>query len=732
MNPSLLVELFTEELPPKALKHLGEAFGFRLRDVLMRAQLKGDVPADTSIFATPRRLAVLIKDVRPKAEDRTEAKKLMPSKVAFGADGKPSAALLKRLEKEGASAAQIERRIDGEAEYAFLTQTIPGLTLAAGLQLALEEAIAKLPIPKVMSYQLKDGATTVQFVRPAHGLVALYGNDIVDVSILGLKADRITHGHRFQGTKDIPIAAADAYEEALAAHGQVIAAFDERREEIARQLSARAAELGAALGPESDVAPLLDEVTALVEQPSVYVGEFESDFLQVPQECLILTMRQNQKYFPLFDGAGKLTNKFLIVSNMRLADPKNVVEGNNRVVRPRLADARFFFDTDKKVRLEARVPQLGTIVYHNKLGSALERVERVQLLAGRIAREIGADPVLAERAAWLAKADLVTSMVGEFPELQGIMGRYYALADGESPVVAEAIEQHYWPRFSGDNLPTDDVGASVSLADKLISIIGIFGIGEAPSGEKDPYALRRNAIGIIRILVERGISLDARQLIDQAAQLFMDPEVYKSSATYLQQEHEQRTKREKGFRAFGSGHGDITISPEAKSSVYQFILERLRGYLRDKQYTANEIEAVLALRPSRIDQVEARIGAVRAFAAMPEAESLAGANKRIGNILKKADSGASPADSALFVEPAEKALALIVKQIGPEVEKLFATNDYTGTLMLLAQMKEPVDTFFNDVMVMAEDPKLRANRIALLRDLHGLMNTVADISKLAT
>lgn len=731
MNPSLLVELFTEELPPKALKQLGEAFGLRLQDGLVRAQLKDKAAADTRIFATPRRLAVLIPGVRAKAEDRTESKKLMPAKVAFGADGKPSAALAKRLEKEGATADQLERRVDGDTEYAFLTQTIPGLTLAAGLQLALEEAIAKLPIPKVMSYQLADGATTVQFVRPAHGLVALYGGDIVDVSVLGLKAGRVTHGHRFQGVPDIPVAAADAYEEALAAHGQVIASFDARRAETERQLRDKAVELGASLGPEQDVAPLLDEVTALVEQPSVYIGEFARDYLAVPQECLILTMRQNQKYFPLFDAAGKLTNKFLIVSNMRLADPKNIVEGNQRVVGPRLEDARFFYNQDRKQRLEERVPQLARVVYHNKLGSQLERVERVQLLAGKVARAIGADPVLAGRAAWLAKADLATSMVGEFPELQGVMGRYYALADGESSVIAEAIEQHYWPRFSGDKLPTDNVGACVSLADKLISIIGIFGADEAPSGEKDPYALRRSAVGFIRILIERGIPLDAIELIDQAAQFFMDPEVHKSSAAFLKKDHEQRTKYEKGVKVFAFGYEDIEISEDVKSSVYQFIIERLRGYLRDKQYTANEIEAVLALEPRRLDQVVARIDAVRAFAAMPESQSLASANKRIGNILKKADSSASPADFALFVEPAENALAKIVEQIGPDVEKRFAENDYAGTLKLLAQMKNPVDTFFTEVMVMAEDPKLRANRIALLRELHALMNRVADISKLA-
>ncbi len=699
MNPSLLIELFTEELPPKALKQLGEAFGLRLQDGLVRAQLIDKAAADTRIYATPRRLAVLIRGVRAKAGDRTESKKLMPSKVAFGADGKPSAALAKRLEKEGASTDQIQRRLEGDSEYAFLTQTIPGVTLAAGLQLALQEAIAKLPIPKVMSYQLKDGATTVQFVRPAHGLVALYGSDVVDVSILGLKADRVTHGHRFQGVRDIPIASADAYEEALAAHGQVIAAFDARRGEIARQLSAKAAELGATLGAESDVAPLLDEVTALVEQPSVYVGEFESDFLQVPQECLILTMRQNQKYFPLFDAAGRLTNRFLIVSNMRLADPKNIVEGNQRVVGPRLEDARFFYKQDRKQRLEERVPQLARVVYHNKLGSQLERAERVQLLAGKIARTIGADAVLAERAAWLGKADLVTNMVGEFPELQGTMGRYYALADGEPAVVATAIEQHYRPRFAGDALPESEVALTLALADKLETLAGMFGIGQQATGDKDPFALRRHALGVIRILVEARLRVSLFDLVNEAFSVFA-----------------------RGM--LGDAHTDLEI----------FVLERLRSYLREAGYSANEIEAVLCLHPARLDQVPQQLAAVRTFAGLPEAESLAAANKRVANILKQAAAKGesfSKAQAQGMKDPAERNLFDALRNASQEATPLFQAGDYTGYLKAFAVLKAPVDAFFESVMVMVDDGALRKNRLALLQDLRDEMNRVADISKLA-
>ena len=699
MNASLLVELFTEELPPKALLQLGEAFGLQLQEGLVRAQLMGRDPPDARIFATPRRLAVLIKDVRPKAADRTESKKLMPSKVAFGADGKPSAALLKRLEKEGATADQLQRRMEGGAEFAFLTQTIAGVTLAAGLQSALQEAIAKLPIPKVMSYQLADGATTVQFVRPAHGLVALHGSEIVDVCVLGLNAGRLTHGHRFQGVKDIPVASADAYEEALAAHGQVIASFAARRDEIARQLSDKAAELGAALGPEQDVVPLLDEVTALVEYPSVYVGEFEQEFLAVPQECLILTMRQNQKYFPLFDASGKLGNKFLIVSNMRLADPGNIVEGNQRVVGPRLEDARFFYNQDRKQRLEERVPQLARVVYHNKLGSALERVERVQLLAGKIAREIGADPVLAERAAWLAKADLATSMVGEFPQLQGIMGRYYALADAEPAVVAAAIEQHYCPRFAGDALPANAVALALALADKLETLAGLFGIGQHPSGDKDPYALRRHALGVIRILIEGKLKLSLFDLVAEAFAVFPRGMV-------------------------GQAHTDLRI----------FILERLRSYLREAGYSANEIESVLCLNPASLDLIPSQLAAVRTFAALPEAASLAAANKRVANILKQAEAKGesfSQVQADEMKEPAERNLFDALERVSQQATPLFQAGDYTGYLKEFAALKSPVDAFFESVMVMVDDQKVRQNRLALLSNLREEMNRVADISKLA-
>ena len=703
MSANLLVELFTEELPPHALKQLGDAFASGILQSLKSKGLANAAAAAES-FATPRRLAVRVSAVLATAPERTETRKLMPAKVAFDADGKPTPALLKRLEKEGASAAQLQRAMEGNAEYAFLTQTIAGASLTAGLQLALDEAITRLPIPKVMSYQLADGATTVSFVRPVHGLVALHGNTIVPVQALGLEAGRITHGHRFQGDREISLANANDYEQQLKAKGGVIADFAERRANIEKQLRDQATALGSSLGPEEGVAPLLDEVTALVEMPTVYVGEFEPEFLVVPQECLILTMRANQKYFPLFDREGKLTSQFLIVSNMRLADPSNIVEGNQRVVRPRLADARFFFETDKKTKLEDRVPQLASVTYHNKLGSQLERVERVRKLAAMIARTIGGDEKLAERAALLAKADLVTNMVGEFPELQGTMGRYYALADGEHPIVAEAIGEQYRIRFDADYRPDNLVSMSLFIADRTETLVGIWGIGLQPTGDKDPFALRRAALGVI----------SAFNLLGAAAAAARQPLTLRLEELLAQAE-----------ALFKAG----TIAADSVPALVNFVYDRYRNLLATL-FERNAVDAVAALKPP-LHEMEQRVLAVIEFGKLPAAAALAAANKRTGNILKKADGVSTKVDALLLIEPAEKALAGVIEKLRPGLEQRFAAGDYAGTLSLLADARETVDGFFTDVMVMAEDPKLRANRIALLRDLHGLMNRVADISKLS-
>ena len=694
----LLVELFVEELPPKALKKLGEAFAHALADSL-KAQALALPEAQPTSFASPRRLAVHLAGVLAVAPDKAVSQKLMPVAVALDASGAPTPALLKKLAALGADAAVVptlRRAPDGKAEALFLDAVQPGVTLAAGLQKALDEALAKLPIPKVMQYQLADGWSSVHFVRPAHGLVALHGAEIVPVSVLGLQAGRQTRGHRFEAaTETIEIAQADAYEQTLQDQGAVIPSFAARRAEIVRQLTEAAAREG--LQPIEDEA-LLDEVTALVERPNVLLCSFEPEFLAVPQECLILTMKANQKYFPLVDAAGRLTNRFLIVSNIRPADPSRVIGGNERVVRPRLADAKFFFDQDRKRTLASRVPGLAKVVYHGKLGTQGERVERVRAIARGIGEQLGGLSLadLADEAATLAKADLLTDMVGEFPELQGVMGAYYARHDGLREAVADAIEDHYKPRFAGDVLPRGDVGLCVALADKLETLAGLFGIGQLPTGDKDPFALRRHALGVIRMLVEREMPLSVPQLVEAA------------------------------FRAFPAGHG------AAQAEVLRFLDERLAGWLREQGGSAHEVDAVLALKPAQWAGLPKRLAAVRAFAGLPEAPALAAANKRVGNILKKSDDAPLvEVQTSRLVEPAEQSLWTALQQVGPQAQAALTAGDLTASLQALAVLKEPVDAFFDAVMVNAEDPELRANRLALLRALHGAMNQVADLSRLA-
>ena len=697
-HDNLLVELLVEELPPKALKKLGEAFAAALSGAL---QAQGLAAADAAItsFATPRRLAVHVTGVAARAADRQLSQKLMPAAVGLDAQGQPTPALLKKLAALGAEHTpvdQLQREGEGKAETLFLNSRVAGASLAEGLQKALDEALAKLPIPKVMSYQLADGWTSVNFVRPAHGLVALHGDAVVPVSALGLEAGRTTHGHRFEAELPaIELRHADGYAESLRAQGAVIASFAERRAEIVRQLQAAALRLQ--LRPVEDEA-LLDEVTGLVERPNVLACAFDEAFLEVPGECLVLTMKANQKYFPLLDAQGRLSRHFLVVSNIAPADPGRVIEGNQRVVRPRLADAKFFFDQDRKRTLESRVPALAKVVYHAKLGSMGERVERVRALAQAIGGQLGG-PALAQaadRAALLAKADLLSDMVGEFPELQGIMGGYYARHDGESEAVAFAVEDHYKPRFAGDELPREACGIALALADKLETLAGLFGIGQLPSGDKDPFALRRHALGVIRTLIERALPLDAEALVLQA------------------------------FKVFGPAHG------QAQAELALFLRERLVGYLREQGYSAQEVEAVLELRPPRWAEIPERLAAVRAFAQLPEAVPLAAANKRVGNILKKSEGAAlAELDIALLKEPAERALSEALVAVELKARPAFGARDYTGSLQALAALKAPVDAFFDQVMVNADDSALRNNRLALLAQLHAAMNRVADLSRLA-
>ena len=730
---NLLVELFVEELPPKALKKLGDAFGAVLHEQLRAAGMCSTDSVLTT-FASPRRLAAHITRVAAKGDDKAVSQKLMPVAVGLDAAGNATPALLKKLQALGAdvsAVAVLKRVMDGKAEALFYESQQQGATLLVALGAALATAIAKLPIPKVMSYQLESGCelpgwSSVSFVRPAHGLVALHGSDVVPVEALGLKAGNSTHGHRFEAAVDpVVIAHADAYADTLQKDGAVIASFAVRKAEIAKQLAAAAAKLGGGEGnkPQGALRPieddaLLDEVTALVERPNVLVCEFEKEYLDVPQECLILTMKANQKYFPLLDDSGKLTNRFLVVSNISPADASAVVQGNERVVRPRLADAKFFFDQDRKKTLESRVEGLSKVVYHNKLGSQGDRMERVRLIAKALGQQLGGDLLAkqADTAARLAKTDLVTDMVGEFPELQGTMGGYYALNDGLSSDIAHAIEDHYKPRFAGDVLPRNQVGVVVALADKLETLVGMFGIGNMPTGDKDPFALRRHALGVVRMLLEKELQFELSTLLSFANTYFARvPEIQYAKIT---------------------------------NDLHDFIIDRLDGILKERGYSAQEVDAVLsngfrstqAGKMLRFDgkniplfDVVKRMQAIKSFASLAEAPALAAANKRVGNILKKAEGTVdAKIDEALLREPAEKALATALKSVAACADSAWAAGDYTGNLQALAALKAPVDDFFDKVMVNAEDPAIRANRLGLLAMLRAAMNRVADLSKLAS
>ena len=714
---SLLVELLCEELPPKALSRLSESFAQALAGELASVGLCAACAAVTP-YATPRRLAVHIAGVAARATDKPVRQKLMPVTVGLDASGNPTPALQKRLAALGLAdtqPAQLIREMDGKAESLFVDTVVPGALLADALQKALETAVARLPIPKVMSYQLESGCeqpgwTSVSFVRPAHGLVALHGTDVVPATLLGLQAGRRTCGHRFESPQPhIELRDADSYASQLADEGAVVASFAERRALIASQLAAAAAKVGGGVRPIDDDA-LLDEVTALVERPNVLVGQFDPQFLAVPQECLVLTMKANQKYFPLMDAQSRLTNRFLLVSNISPADPSAVIAGNERVVRPRLADAQFFYQQDRKVMLAERAAGLDRVVYHNKLGSQGDRSRRVSAVAHAIVEQLrmATVPYTAEardgfdaldskvqEAARLAKADLLTDMVGEFPELQGVMGGYYARHEGLRDGVAIAIEDHYRPRFAGDTLPRNHTGTVLALADKLEALVGLFGVGEKPTGDRDPFALRRHALGVIRILLEKNLPLELPALVAAAIPAF----------------------------------GERVSDPSA--ALLDFFHDRLAVMLREQSFTAQEVDAVLELRPPRLGDIPRRLEAVRAFAALPEAAALAAANKRVGNILKKAESVPDGVDTARLVEPAERELHAALRAILPQATTAHERGDYTGSLKALAALRAPVDAFFDGVMVNVEDAALRDNRLALLGRLHAAMNRVADLGRLA-
>lgn len=677
---TLLVELLTEELPPKALPLLSRVFADEVANGLVRAQLKQGTP-DWRYLATPRRLAVLVPGVLDAAQDR-------PTEIDGPSTKAPPEAVAGFARKHGIDVKALASRETPKGTVYVARVTLKGALLDAVLAGIVREAVRKLPIPKTMRW----GDGEAQFVRPVHGLVMLHGAKVVPGEVLGVESSNGTLGHRFLASSEITLKRADDYERALGGTGRITADFAARRAEISKQLEKAA---GGAKLVVNDA--LLDEVTAIVEAPTVYAGTFSPDFLAVPEECLILSMQQHQKYVPLRDGnSGKLLPRFLFVSNIGTKEPREIIHGNERVLRARLSDAKFFFDQDRKTRLEARVPRLAKVVYVNKLGSQLDRVERIKSLSGAIARELNSDVAAAERAAYLSKADLLTEMVGEFPELQGTMGRYYAQNDGEPGDVSDAIEQHYWPRFAGDKLPESMSACAVALADKLDAIAGLFSVGQQPTGDKDPFGLRRAGLGIVRIILEKRLPVLSDALVKLA------------------------------FQAQPSA-GTLDTGTDALG----FLNDRLRGYLREQGHSAQEVDTVLSAGTLRLAEVPAVLEAVKRFQQLPEAADLAAANKRIVNIIRKAGVERTHADAGTLVEPAERALFDALQGLKPEVESKFQSHDYTGALQVLARLKKPVDTFFDKVMVMTDDARVRDNRLALLGDLKALMNRVADISKLA-
>ena len=648
---------------------------------------------------------MLVSDVLSQAPDYPVREKLLPTSIAFDAQGQATAPLLKKLAALGypdLDLSSLEKSGEGKNEALFLNVIAKGGTLQATAQTALAQTLDKLPIAKMMHYQVlqKNGQLAeVEFARPAHRIIALHGDQILPISALGIDAGNQTEGHRFLAPGVITIQSANLYEAALQAKAKVMPSFDQRRAFLETALL-KAAGDDLVLMPDS----LLDEVTALVEWPAIYECHFDQEFLEVPQECLILTMQTNQKYFALTDSQGKLRNRFLIVSNIETNQPEAIISGNERVVRPRLSDARFFFKQDQKRPLASRVADLGKVVYHNQLGNQHDRMKRVQAIAASIAKLLNADQTLASRAAEIAKTDLLTDMVGEFPELQGIMGRYYAHHDGEHSEVAFACSEHYMPRFAGDALPQTQTGTILALADKLETLIGIWGVGLAPTGDKDPYALRRHALGICRLLLEKNLALNLPELITLARKQFPQQEVQDKAL------------------------------PE---DIYIFIIDRLRAYLREqsvagKPFTSAEIDAVLSQSPAQLNDLIDRLSALREFNALAEAPQLAAANKRISNILKKTNTAIPTiCSSKVLLDPAEISLYQVLETITPALSLAYEKRQFVELLKTLLTLSKPIDQFFADVMVMDPSPKLRDNRLALLQQLHQKMNLIADLGKLA-
>ena len=683
---NFLVEIGTEELPPKALKTLATSFADNVEAELNQAGVTFD---KIEWFAAPRRLAVKVLNLATQQPSKEIEKRGPAVSAAFDAEGKPTKAAEGWARGCGITVEQAERIATDKGEWLVHRAKIEGQPTKNLLNDIVANALAKLPIPKPMRWADK----TVQFIRPVHTVTMLLGDELIEGEILGVASARTIRGHRFLGEKEFEIQHADQYPQLLREKGSVVADFNERKAEILAKSQAKATALGGVADIEES---LLEEVTSLVEYPNVLAAKFEERFLAVPAEALVYTMKGDQKYFPIYDKDGKLLPHFIFVSNINPEDPTAIIEGNEKVVRPRLTDAEFFFKTDLKQKLVDRLPRLETVLFQQQLGTLKDKTDRIEQLAGEIAKQIGADEVKAKRAGLLSKCDLMTNMVFEFTDTQGVMGMHYARHDGEDEEVAVALNEQYMPRFAGDELPKSLVASAVALADKFYTLTGIFGIGQAPKGSADPFALRRAALGALRIIVEKNLPLDLEDLVTKSAALF----------------------------------GDKLTNQNVVADVVDFMLGRFRAWYQDEGIAVDVIQAVLARRPTRPADFDARVRAVSHFRTLDSAEALAAANKRVSNILAKADAAIGEINLTACVEPAEKALAEAVLALRTEVQPLIAQGDYTAVLDKLANLRAPVDSFFDNVMVNAEDPALRQNRLAILNTLQGLFLQVADISVL--
>ena len=716
---NFLVEIGTEELPPKALKTLATSFADNVEAELNQAGLTFD---KIEWFAAPRRLAVKVLNLATQQPSKEIEKRGPAVSAAFDAEGKPTKAAEGWARGCGITVEQAERIATDKGEWLVHRAKIEGQPTKNLLNDIVTNALAKLPIPKPMRWADK----TVQFIRPVHTVTMLLGDELIEGEILGVASARTIRGHRFLGEKEFEIQHADQYPQLLREKGSVVADFNERKAEILAKSQAKATALGGVADIEES---LLEEVTSLVEYPNVLAAKFEERFLAVPAEALVYTMKGDQKYFPIYDKDGKLLPHFIFVSNINPEDPTAIIEGNEKVVRPRLTDAEFFFKTDLKQKLVDRLPRLETVLFQQQLGTLKDKTDRIEQLAGEIAKQIGADEAKAKRAGLLSKCDLMTNMVFEFTDTQGVMGMHYARHDGEDEEVAVALNEQYMPRFAGDELPKSLVASAVALADKFDTLTGIFGIGQAPKGSADPFALRRAALGALRIIVEKNLPLDLEDLVKKSVQS------YESVAQTKFEENLGKGNPRPIFAIQKDGESKLSVaSPLTNANVVKevvdFMLGRFRAWYQDKGIAVDVIQAVLARRPTRPADFDARVHAVSHFRTLDSAEALAAANKRVSNILAKADAAIGEINLTACVEPAEKALAEAVLALRTEVQPLIAKGDYTAVLDKLANLRAPVDNFFDNVMVNAEDPALRQNRLAILNTLQDLFLQVADISVL--